>query len=104
VGLLGDGGAVIKDDLRLNVRRPVIWHLHTPAQVEMAGEKIVLTQNGRRVELLIDASTETSVRFRPHSTKPPQLPIKGMTHVQIILPPVREATIRVEFRPVEADR
>jgi hypothetical protein len=92
-----DGSATIDDDIRLDKSVSIVWHLHTTADVQLQRNTLVLRQKDRTVRVKLELPRDAQIKILEDKTRPPALPIEGMTDVRIIIPETKSATIRATF-------
>lgn len=91
----------ITDAVRSSERTTLTWHLHTPARVTVGKTGATLDNNGKRVELRVLEPANAQILAEPDETSRPQLPVDGITHLRVRVRADKEATIRVQLRPLD---
>lgn len=97
IGVDPSGSVGITDTIKLFYPGPMVWNLHTPARVTPTRDGALLDAGGKRVQLRILEPAGARLTVEPDETDAPALPVEGMTHVRINLPPVTQSKLRVEF-------
>ncbi|MBC7785434.1 MAG: heparinase II/III family protein [Burkholderiales bacterium] len=91
----------LTDEIELDESASIIWHMHTSAEVKIDGQRVLLTSSGKTVELLVLSPKRAQIEAVRDRTRPPALPIEGMTDLRIIIPRAKSALIDLRFLPVK---
>ena len=92
----------VTDTVRLDDRTTLNWHLHTQARVTITNGGAILESNAKHVELRVLEPANAVLTADPDETTPPQLPVQGVTQIRLRVHSVKDATIRVQLRPLDA--
>lgn len=77
------------------------WRMYTQAAVAVQGDRLMLTQNGRRMRLQLLAPRGAAWRVEEVSLPAPQRPLENTRRVLLTLRGVRQADIEVRFQADE---
>lgn len=91
---------IVQDEIELTRPADIVWAMHTRAEIDIQGNRAVLTQGGAKLEIQLVPPQEAHFEVQPVILSPPQIPAPGVKKLLIRLPQAASvATITVLFTP-----
>ncbi len=87
----------IVDQVELKSSESIVWHMHTPASVEVQGNHLFLKIGDKEIEMVVRSPKNATIEVVEDKTKPPALPIEGIRDIRIIVPRAEKATFDIMF-------
>ena len=83
VSLINRREVVITDEIEAVEPMEVTWHLHTPANVEISGRTVMLTQNGDKLRMEVLEPENAILEVHEIQLPSPQNPIHGIRKITV---------------------
>jgi hypothetical protein len=98
ISLFHDGRLLVQDEIVPSGTQDLTWHFHTQANVTISadGRSASVLQSGSALRVILLTAGQHFERSVP-TTEPPQMPINGITDLQIRLSKVGASRIAVLF-------
>ncbi|MGE3778035.1 MAG: heparinase II/III family protein, partial [Pirellulaceae bacterium] len=95
IALLDRQRILVQDEIHVEQPRSMEWHLHTPADVQISGNRAMLTEGTQRLSAVILAPDEARFTVQEATTVPPQRPLRDVRRLSIHLPVDASAGLRL---------